>query len=113
MPDEPIRPIQIPQSIPESFSNPFPANLPAEQCLALLRAGRAVRYEARERAEVCIEINRLGRSSRLTIPGRWVVMAVTDGEGTLALLNLSEEQARDRAAQLNKPGMPSGFHSAN
>jgi hypothetical protein len=111
MPDQPIRPIHLPQSDPESLSHPFPANLPADKCLALLRAGRAVRYEAREVAGAFIEITLHGKTSRVPVPGRYAVIAHADGGETLAALNLTEEQARDRVKRLNAPGRPSGTYS--
>jgi len=113
MPDQPIRPIPLPQSDPESLSHPFPANLPADECLALLRAGRAVRYEARELAEGFMEINLHGKVSRLPIPNRGAVIAHAGGAETLAALNLTREQAFDRMERLNAPGRPSGFYSVN
>jgi UDP-N-acetylmuramyl pentapeptide synthase len=111
MPDQPIRPIHLPQSDPESLSHPFPANLPADKCLALLRAGRAVRYEVRELADAVMKFTLNGKTSQMPIPGRYAVMAHADGAATLAALNLTEEQARDRVKRLNAPGRPSGTYS--
>lgn len=91
----------------------MPADITADLCLSLLRAGRAVTYEVRESLQPgSLKIRVRDRVCSLPIPGAWSIVS-KDAAGALTLeaVNLSGEQARSRVALLNAPGRPAGKHS--
>lgn len=110
MRDDPITPFTLPQF---AFAS-FPSNLPADECLRLLRERRGVTFAARP-LPPCFKLKLTlgGKVTGLPMSGWAVIASPPIGAPSVVLIGLSECDALFRAAELNKPRAATGFHSVN